>query len=270
MLMDYHIHTARCGHAKGEIGDYAAEAVKKGLDEIGFADHAPCHHFKNIKYSVPTNELAMKEEDLSYYKEDIRKLAAITSMPVLTGLEVDYYENDLSFFDRINASEYDYFIGSVHFLDGWGFDQIEFGIQISKQDPPEFFRKYLESIKTMAKTGLFDIAGHFDLPKKVGIMPPREMEEEFRETLKIIKDSGMAVELNTSGLYKGQKTGYYPESWILEICREFDMPMTLGSDAHTPEQVGRDLNQAGQTLLSLGFTSLAKFRKHEIELVPLL
>ena len=70
-LIDYHIHTALCGHAAGEMADYAAAAARKGLREIGFADHFP---LRLLGFDPPA-KVTMEAEELDCYVEAVRRLA---------------------------------------------------------------------------------------------------------------------------------------------------------------------------------------------------
>src|SRR5919199_670286 len=120
-LNDYHIHTARCGHAFGQMSEYVAHARAQGLPEIGFSDHL-------YLYWLPSDrrdpELAMGEAELDAYVEDVLRLRSENSdLVIRLAIEADFipgYEAELK---RILARyPWDYVLGSVHFIDQWGFD----------------------------------------------------------------------------------------------------------------------------------------------------
>ncbi len=86
------------------------------------------------------------------------------------------------------------------------------------------------------------------------------MEGILRETFRVVKGSGMAVEINTSGLRKPVKE-MYPSEQILKILSEFDIPLTLGSDAHKPTDVGRDFDLAKQLIGKYGKGKISTYTK---------
>lgn len=78
--------------------------------------------------------------------------------------------------------------------------------------------------------------------------------------LKAIKEAGICVEINTSGLYK-PVAEMYPSEEILRRCYDYGIPITFGSDAHTPKEVGRDISLARQAAKRVGYRQLATFSK---------
>ena len=115
---DCHMHTPLCGHAIGAPEEYVKQAIKMGLKEIGFSDHAPMAH-------KPMPDITMSFEDLPKYNamiEEIRKLYSF-QISIKIALESDFlpgYESKTKAI--IDSYPYDYIIGSVHFIDDWAFD----------------------------------------------------------------------------------------------------------------------------------------------------
>src|SRR3954452_13158223 len=70
-LVDYHIHTARCGHAVGEMAAYVERAITAGLPEIGFSDHIFLYW---LAPDPRDPELAMPEDEFATYIEDVERL----------------------------------------------------------------------------------------------------------------------------------------------------------------------------------------------------
>ena len=270
MLLDYHIHTKRCGHATGEMKDYLAAAVRNGAAEIGFSDHFPylSEHRKSLTRTIPLDQVAMSEKEIPLYVKDVLRLAGTSKIPVKLGCEIDYFPGSVAAFNVLRGFDFDYFIGSIHFIDGWGFDQDQHQARMLELGISRVYRRYLELLSMMAETRLFDIVGHLDLPKKFGHFPPDGLDRDFRASLEAVKRNGMAVELNTSGL--DRKAGeVYPSKKILRICFELDIPVTLGSDSHKPGEVARHFSDARRILKQIGYTKLASFERHVIRPVPL-
>ena len=114
-----------------------------------------------------------------------------------------------------------------------------------------------------ARSGLFDIISHSDVVKKFGHRPTKDMTGMIEDTVRSYKESGMVVEINTSGLRKPVKE-IYPAPHILQILKQYNVPIVFGSDAHTPQEVGKDFSFARSIVQELGFTELVVFEQRKI------
>jgi histidinol-phosphatase (PHP family) len=115
---------------------------------------------------------------------------------------------------------------------------------------------------------LFDIIGHTDLIKKFGHRPRVDPEPFYREAAAVFKEADAVVELNTSGRDK-QAGEFYPSRAMLEALIAEGVPLTLGSDAHKPAEVGRYFDEARQLLLDLGVREIVAFERRQRRLVSL-
>lgn len=259
MPVDYHLHTKLCGHAQGEPEEYAAAAQRRGLREIGFADHIPMYFLPEAERDP---DIAMREEDLPGYAQKIRDLQkSLHPFPIKFGIEADYaagMENRLR--EILGQYDFDYVLGSIHFLDGWGFDNPAYIDGYKSRDLWEVYQSYFGLLGQAAASGIFDVLAHPDLIKKFGFEPDRELSDLYRETLRQIADSGVCVEINTAGL-RVPKKEIYPAPEFLKLCFASKVPVSLGSDAHKPEQVGTDFDQAVALLKSVGYTQVVTFTK---------
>src|SRR5689334_8369435 len=115
-ISDYHMHTPLCGHAIGKPEEYAHQAIKVGLKEIGFSDHARLVYHIDPKITMSFDQLPL------YHKmiENVRKLNE-SKLTIKVGIEADFIPG---FEDKTKAIfkgyDYDYVIGSVHFINRWG------------------------------------------------------------------------------------------------------------------------------------------------------
>ncbi|MFA6542145.1 MAG: histidinol-phosphatase HisJ [Bacteroidota bacterium] len=259
MLVDYHTHNELCKHADGTLEQYVQHALKIGLQEIGLADHTPMPNDWDI-------EVRMYEEQFwNLYKPAVLELQEKYKgkIDIKFAVEGDFFPGTEQWVKEFNEkNEFDYVIGSVHYLGEWGFDNPLYVGKFDTVDIDQVYTSYYDHIKRSAQCGLFDIIGHCDLVKKFGHRPTKNMTEILRETLKIVKDSGMAVEINTSGLRKPVKE-QYPSEQILSIVSEYHIPLTLGSDAHTPGDVGRDFDIARQLVEKYGGGKISLFTKRK-------
>jgi histidinol-phosphatase (PHP family) len=259
MLIDYHIHTVMSGDARGELTEFVHKARERGLSEIGFSDH---FHVKKQSYS-------MSFEKLGQYVEKVTSCKEGANFPIKLGLEVDYIPSLENQIERILKEEcFDYVIGSVHYVNGWGFDDPRYISEYQKWDIAELDRTYFSLIRKCAESRLFDIIGHLDLIKKFGFKPKEDMTEVFTETAEIIRQSNVCVEVNTGGLRAPCKE-VYPSKLLLKACFDHGIPITLGSDAHAPENVGQDFDKALRLVRQLGFTDIARFSQRKRKLFEL-
>jgi histidinol-phosphatase (PHP family) len=261
---DYHMHTPLCRHAVGEPTDYAAHAVRTGLTEIGFTDHSPMQRddFDNWR---------MRLDQLDDYVSKVRE--AQQNHPQLTiriGLEVDYLPGHEDWIRQLAArNPWDYFIGSVHYVsDSWAVDDPSKLSSWKDRDPFEVWSVYFERLTMAAQSGLFEIIGHADLPKKFGFVPQADCTGLFERFLDAAKNSDVAIELNTAGLRKECRE-IYPSPEFLKLAQAKGVPITFGSDAHAPEEVGLDFPNAIALARSVGYTQRCVFAQRRRSFVPL-
>ena len=132
MIVDYHLHTSRCGHAVGSLEEYLLATEKKGLDEIGFSDHFPLE----LLGFTPENPVTMQPQEITAYIQDVERLQLQTAIPVRLAAEVDFLPGRIAETAKALASyQFDYVIGSVHFLDGWDFTHPERERQYQTEAP---------------------------------------------------------------------------------------------------------------------------------------
>jgi len=257
MLIDYHIHTAMSADAKGDIADYVKTARDRGLMEIGFSDH---FHLEKQDYSMSYEKLAQYVEKVRSYKEH-------ADFPVKLGLEVDFIPGLDSEIEKVvNLERFDYVIGSVHFIDNWGFDDPRYISEYQKWDIAELYCTYFSLVQQCASSWLFDIIGHVDLIKKFKYKPKTHMTNVFKETVKILKKSKVVVEVNTGGLRTPCKE-IYPSKTLLQMCFDNGIPVTLGSDAHMPQDVGKNFDDVLKLIREVGYENVARFTSRKLELV---
>lgn len=259
MPVDYHIHTKMCGHAEGEMEDYIAAAQQRGLREIGFSDHIPMY-FLAADERDPS--IAMQEEDLPGYVQKIKGLQkSFYPLSIKLGIEADYTPGmEAKLAEILGAYDFDYVLGSIHFVDGWGFDNPANIEEYKTRDLGELYRQYFGTLGLAAGSGLFDVLAHPDLIGKFGFRPEGDLGGLYREVLQQISDSGVCVEINTAGL-RAPKKEIYPSPEFLKLCFQNKVPVTLGSDAHRPEMVGADFPLAIDLLKSIGYTRVVMFDK---------
>ncbi len=253
------MHTPLCGHASGEPREYVNQAIKAGLTEVGFSDHAPLVAYDDPRYTMRHEQLP----DYHGMMDAVRK--QFPNFTVKVGIEADYIPG---FEDKtraiLEAYPYDFVIGSIHFIDNWAFDDPDQHVKWKNKDIDRVYRDYYELLRKSAASGLFDIMGHVDLVKKFGHRPAADMTSEVRATAKVFKDAGVTVEINTSGLRKPVKE-IYPSLEVLKIYHDAGVPITFSSDSHEPGDVGRDYDKAADLARAAGYTEYRLFRARKVE-----
>lgn len=232
MKSDYHIHTKRCKHAEGEIYEYVEKAIELQISEIAFTDHIPLPDDFDISHRMAYSELES-------YLNDIESLRyKYPDIKIHAGIEADFYDGFEEFlYQTCQRFNFDVSILSVHFIKGWPKNNWVFSYYFPNHSIQEIYSDYLQALKRGINTGLFDIVGHLDLIKDEHFTLLDTNKSELLDVLKCVKTQSMAVEINTSGLRK-EINETYPNLNMLPFLDEYEIPITFGSDAHKPEQVG--------------------------------
>jgi len=261
---DYHMHTPLCRHATGEPTAYAAQALKVGLNEIGFTDHSPMERDDFDDWRMRNDQLDEYVEKVKQARRDHPKLQ------IKLGLEVDYLPGQEEWIrDLARRHPWDYLIGSVHYISNdWAVDNPHQMSRWKERDPFEVWAAYFDRLIRAAQMDLFQIIAHVDLPKKFGIIPERDCSPLMRSFLYEAHRHHCAVELNTAGLHK-QCREIYPSALFAGLIKEYQVPITFGSDAHAPDEVGRDFDQALALARACGFTHWLCFTRGKSKPVAL-
>lgn len=282
MLVDYHMHleeddwTGPCRYNVDRIREYVAVAQQRGVDEIGISEH--CHRFPQFR---PVMEHLLEPEPvpgafwlpdnfnqaLDDYVEAVLQAQA-AGLPVKLGIEVDYIPGKVDEIRSIlEPYPWDYVIGSVHFLDDWAID-VSPDLGWPGKDVDEVYAAYFERLGEAIGSGLFDIIAHPDLIKKFGHRPSYDLVAVYERLTSQLKEAGVVLELSSAGLRKpvGEP---YPADVLLTMCARAQVPVTLGSDAHRPEDVGAGFDRLVSMARRCGYRELAVFYKREMCLVSL-
>lgn len=248
----------------GTVDEVIEAGEAMGLEEVGISDHYVVYPgYRRMDWSMPV-------EELESYVADVRTAAQHASIPVRLGIEVDYLPETIEeTLAIVRSVEFDYLIGSVHFIDGFPVDgHRKYWDSLTQEEVDATWKAYYRRVCDMAATGGFDIAAHLDLPKKFGTLPQADLTGDVLAALDAIAASDMVMEMNTSGWYQ---TGaeIYPAPWIIAEARARGIPIVITADAHHPSKLTRDFERAMALARDAGYESVVRFQGRRRFSVPL-
>ena len=264
MPANYHTHTPLCRHAEGEPEAYVEAALAAGLTEYGISDHAP-------QLPEPFDDSRMLNAEMPEYLAWIERARAHAAgrIPIRCGLECEWLDGCESWISELAARHpWDYLIGSVHYLGDWEFDNPKWLGRWAESDVAAVWSHYWQAYAKMAESGLFDILGHPDLVKKFAHRPSGDLSRYYEPVVDAIAASGSVIELNTAGWHKPCGEAY-PATGFLELACSAGVPLVISSDAHTPEDVGRDFERAIAVAKAAGYRETQLFEQHRRRSEPL-
>jgi histidinol-phosphatase (PHP family) len=267
-LTDYHTHTYRCGHAVGAMREYVEAALRAGVSDIGLTDHlwlyfVPAHE-RDSRWAIREEEYDAHYAEMLAVREEYRG-----RIDVRVAVEADFvagHEDEL--LAILGRYEFDFVLGSVHFMDGWLIDSPDEVHRYREQRVAEIYRRYFANIRRAIALDCFDILAHFDLPKKFGFLPEDDLTAVVAETLDLAKEHDVAIEVSTGGLRK-PIAEIYPSPTILREMRKRDIPIVLSSDSHAPEEVAFGFDRSIALAREHGWDELVVFEKRQRRAVPL-
>ena len=226
MLANYHTHTFRCGHAKGEDREYVETAIERGIKELGFSDHVPMPfpdghesnfrvHYRMLDDYV-SSVLSLQQE----YRDDIN---------IRLGFEAEYYPDLFGeMLDRLRVYPVDYLLLAQHFNDSRE-DVYNPAMARDRAALAEYVDRVIEGMET----GKFTYVAHPDLFWFVG--RPEVYRREMGRLCQRAKELDVPLEINILGLRTGR---CYPNDRFWPIVKELGCRAVIGCDAHDPKDVG--------------------------------
>lgn len=260
MLYESHCHTPLCKHAEGTPEEYAAMAEKRGLKGIVFTCHCP------LPDGFAEGVRMAPEEFDTYVAMVARAREAFAGrVDVRLGLESDFYPGVEPWLKELHARvPLNHVLGSVHY------QMSDYRALYYRGDLAAYQELYYEHLALSAESGLFDTLAHPDLIKNE---KPKQWDFEAvrpwaARALDRIAATGVAMELNTSGLFKAFPE-MNPSPAQLVMMRERGIPVVVGADAHTPLRVGDGYEQALRTLQAAGYENVSFFLERKRNDVPI-
>jgi histidinol-phosphatase (PHP family) len=274
MLTDYHVHlrpdepeaTAARHFTAANADRYRTVAAERGIAELGVAEHVYRFTAALDVWQHPFWR-QWASDDLDRYCEFVRE-----ETDLRLGIEADFVpgrEDHMA--NLLEAREWDYVVGSVHFLRDFSLDTDAYSVWGSGESPDRVWRRYFETVAESARSGLYDVIAHPDLVKVWGDRAPRpegDLRRYYEPAVEAFADSGVAVEVSTAGLRKPVGE-LYPALPYLEMVADAGCPIVLSSDAHVPDHLGFRYEEAVEALERVGIGELAVFERRRRRMEPI-
>lgn len=251
MLADYHMHTSYSVDSSYPMEDVIKDAIRLGLDEICITDHQEFGFGQDIDAPRYVREILQYKEK---YKDEIT---------IKLGLEFGLQRDNIDQYEKLYSSyDFDFIILSIHsigYLEFW--DQ---GFQTGKSQE-EYNQAYYDELLYMVKNYKnYSVLGHLDAIvryDKQGLYPFEKVKDKISEILKVVIEDGKGIELNTSSKRYGIDD-LTPSREILKLYRDLGGKIvTIGSDSHKHEHLGKYIIEAKEELKKIGFTEFTTFDK---------
>jgi histidinol-phosphatase (PHP family) len=275
VLTDYHVHLrvddpattpAATSFTAANAERYREVAAERGIEELGVAEHV----YRFTEALEVWNHPLWVQSALDDIDEYVRFVREETDLRL--GIEADFIPGRE---DRmrtlLESRDWDYVVGSIHFLSDGALDHDGFDVWSSGRSPDHVWRTYFEWLGELAASGTYDILAHPDLVKHWGNerpWPEKDLRFYYDIAMERIASSGIAIEVSTAGLRKPVGE-IYPDRAFLEMVIDAGNPIALSSDAHTPDQLGFEYERALAYLDDVGVKELCVFDRRERRLEPI-
>ncbi|MGG4488080.1 histidinol phosphate phosphatase domain-containing protein [Metabacillus idriensis] len=266
---------------------YLENAKRKGIKEVGIVDHlyrfTDCRTYfeKNMMLDEsPIGRLQKRwldlvmTESMDHFAESITKNKekwAKQGVQLKIGIEADYFEDEEeALSELLSKHDWDFINGSVHFVNGWGFDNPKTTDEFEKYDVNVLYETFFRIVEKAIRSGLFDYISHLDNIKVFGYRPNDDLLHTlYKRIVKALRDMDAATEFNAGLYYRFPVKEMCPSEPFLDLLIENKIPLLLSSDAHFPEDIGSFLDENIEMLINKGVKEIVTFDKRERMMKPL-
>ncbi len=260
MILDFHIHSNTSSDNKMTIREAYEAAVSAGLKHICITNHHEPFEVKNGEYKQ-----SMTDQELENTKKQICELKKDGRVKIWFGVEMSYTEEEEEDIrEYLAKNDFDFVLGSVHYNAGYVMADSRTREKLKNADHNAIRQEYFKNLKKAIKSKLFDVISHLDIYKRaISEVPFSEEKYEWIDVADNLLHCGVGFEINTSHSHK-ITDGTYPRREVIELLvRKGLKKITIGSDAHTPQDIGRNITKIEELLKSLGIKEVYRFEKRE-------
>ena len=252
-LITTHTHTCFTNHGEGTVEELVSAAAAAGVATIAVTEHYPLTDAFD-----PRHYLAMPEQRVGEYLSAIDKAReGHPEIEVLAGGDLDWLgDDDDRDLTAEDLSPFQLILGSVHFVDRWPFDDPAQRGRWDEVGADDIWRRYFEVwCEAVSSDAPFQVMSHPDLAKKFNFYPSFDPQPLYDRAAEACAAAGRMVEVNTSGTYYACKE-MFPAPALLATFRRAGVPCTVGTDAHKPEHVARDIERAYRLMARAGYRTV--------------
>lgn len=291
-MSDYHLHLHPHSptdegpppgvYPDGHVEAFVEVAAGRGVDELGFTEHL----YRCEEAAAVLGEFWREDGDAWYVPSTVKNYDADRNLsldayvsavvdakddglPVKLGLEIDFFPESIgAVLDLLEPYPWDFLIGSVHWIGGWGVDDGRQFDEFDRRGVDQAWDDYFSLERQLAASGAVDVLAHVDVVKKLGTVPSVDPEPWYAEVVTAAAASGTAVEVSSQGL-RYECGEVYPAPRFLQMFHDAGVPITLASDGHRPSEAGLDHEAVVDAARAAGYTTHRRFdqrRAHDVEL----
>ncbi|WP_339105728.1 histidinol-phosphatase HisJ family protein [Haloterrigena salinisoli] len=236
-MRDFHSHTnySDGGFLRGMV--QAAEEA--GLEGIGLTDHCTV---SSREEPATVRSVYGFNLDLTYERRrraiETQREREDLAVEIYDGVEMDYDPRDESEIrDFLEEADFDYTIGSVHGVDGLNVQVPGNFAELTETELDGIVDDYFEKLVSLVESELFDVAAHLDLIERTASLRGRATIDHYERVAEALADSRTIPEIN-AGRAVSDMALVHPSEPFLETLRSYDVPLTVGSDSHSPDEIG--------------------------------
>jgi histidinol-phosphatase (PHP family) len=261
IFQDYHVHSHFSSDSEASMETMCMAAIKAGIRELGFSDHVDLHP------SEPFQDYLDLEAWWVSFEACEQKFAG--ELVLRAGVEVGEPHRFSQRVERlIQEHPWDFVLGSLH----WVGDECVFDQAFFQQNERNSYLAYFRELEHLVHDGNFDILAHFDVVKRYGYehygeFLPEQYEEPIRRILRKLAERDLALEINTVTLRRSIQQPSPDVNILRWFLEEGGHYVTLGSDAHEPQDIGFDLGPMKNMVQSVGFSGLTRYETREGSIV---
>ena len=186
-----------------------------------------------------------------------------------TGIEVCNFRNQEQVAEILKEYDFDYIIGSIHFIRGWAYDSEEIMAEWNHHTLDDIYEAYTQEIEHMVTSGLYDVLGHPYNIRLYRMIPYFDATPYLERAVAALKKANMCVDVNTGTVYRYPIAEITPYYKFMKLAAKADLPIITSSDAHKPEDCGSYIDEAIEYVARYGYTQGVMFDKRKRTLVDL-
>ena len=269
-LTDYHCHTNISLDSSAPYYDMVMAEYNAGVRRLCITDHCDTVDWRTLAFHPECRTVAQRE--LEAFEENRDRLPADLELRMGMELAELIFHPELK--EELSSAPWlDFVLGSYHITREYGdYHELDY-------HDPAFCDKlwdiYLRDIQQVAEMDYFDVLAHIGYFRRYAMAQGMDTGltlarhgERIEHLLKTIIQNGKGIEINCSGLRDG--CGPFPSPEILRLYKSLGgETITIGSDAHRPQDAAKCLAQGQEILKECGFQYIAVFTKRKPSYIPI-